>query len=263
MANGSLSLPPVGLGTMGLDGSTGAETVTTALGLGYRHLDTARIYDNEGVVGDGLAASAVPREDVTLATKLWVDDLAPAERLRESVAESLDRLGVDAIDLLYVHRPRGAYDPETTLPALDELVADRTVGAVGLSNFTLEELETASETLHAPIGAHQTEYHPLYRRPELVEHAREGGYPLVAYSPLAGGGVFDVPELKRIAEKHGVTPAAVSIAWLTAIGGVVTVPKASSRAHLEANLAAAELELDPEDVEAIESIDREEELFPE
>jgi 2,5-diketo-D-gluconate reductase B len=248
---------------MGLDGPDGVETVTTALDLGYRHLDTARIYDNESVVGDGLAAASVPREDVTLATKVWVDDLAPAERLRESVAASLDRLGVDAVDLLYVHRPRGAYDPGTTLPVLDALVAEGTAGAVGVSNFTVAELETARETLDVPIGAHQTEYHPLFRRPALVEHARECGYPLVAYSPLAGGEVFDVPELRRIAEKHGTTPAAVSIAWLVAVDGVVTVPKASSRAHLEANLAAAELELDPEDVDAIESIEREEELFPE
>ncbi|MFC6726553.1 aldo/keto reductase, partial [Halobium palmae] len=94
-------------------------------------------------------------------------------------------------------------------------------------------------------------------------HAREHGYPLVAYSPLAGGRVFDVPELTRIAEKHDATEAAVSIAWLVGIDGVVTVPKASSRAHLEANLAAADLDLDGEDVAAIEAIGREEELYPE
>ncbi|MFC4357447.1 aldo/keto reductase [Halobium salinum] len=256
-------LPPVGLGTMGLDGPTGADAVATALDLGYRHLDTAQIYDNESVVGDGLAASSVPREDVLLATKVWADSLSPATTLRESVEASLDRLGVDAVDLLYVHRPIETYDPEVTLPVLDEFVDDGRVGAVGVSNFTVEELDEVRELLDSPLGAHQTEYHPLFQRPKLVEHAREGGYPLVAYSPLAGGRVFDVPELTDVAEKHDTTEAAVSIAWLAGLDVVVTIPKASSRAHLEANLAAAELELDDEDVAAIEAIDREEELFPE
>lgn len=256
-------LPPVGLGTMGLDGPEGVDSVTTALDLGYRHLDTAQIYDNESVVGDGLAAASTPREEVVLATKVWADTLSPADTLRESIEGSLDRLGVDAVDLLYVHRPIETYDPETTLPVLDEFVADGRVGAVALSNFTVEELDEAAAILDSPIGAHQTEYHPLFQRPALVKHACEGAYPLVAYSPLAGGKVFDVPVLTDIAEKHDTTEAAVSIAWLAGLEGVVTIPKASSRAHLAANLAAADLELDAEDAAAIEAIDREEELYPE
>jgi 2,5-diketo-D-gluconate reductase B len=258
--DGPLALPHVGLGTMGIDDPT---TVETALDVGYRHLDTAQVYGNEAVVGEGLAASPVDRDQVVVATKLWTDGLAP-DAVAGSARESRDRLGVDAIDLLYVHRPRGGYDPAGTLPAMAQLVDDGVVRHLGVSNFTLDRLATAREQLGGvPIAAHQTEYHPLFQRPGLVADAREHGYTVVAYSPLAGGRVFDLPELTRIAEKHGTSQAAVSIAWLAGMEGVVTVPKASSRAHLEGNLAAGELELDDEDVAAIEGIEREEELFPE
>lgn len=255
-------LPPVGLGTMGIDD---AEVVTRALDVGYRHLDTAQIYDNEAVVGDGLAAGDVAREDVTLATKLWVDDLA-ADRVRASTAESLARLGVDAVDLSYVHRPRGGYDPETTLPALANLVDDGLVGGVAVSNFTETQLATAAEVLAAHggrIAAHQTEYHPLFQRPGLVTHARDHDYPLVAYSPLAGGRAGEIPEVVAVADRYGTTPEAVCLAWLTAKDGVVTVPKASSVDHLRANLAATDLALDDDATARIDGIDREEELFPE
>ncbi|WP_255195329.1 aldo/keto reductase [Halorarius litoreus] len=254
-----MHLPPVGLGTMGIDDPT---VVETALDVGYRHLDTAQIYENEQVVGDGLAASDVSRDEVPVATKLWVDDLG-ADRVRASTEESLARLGLDRVDLLYVHRPRDTYDPATTLPALDDLVSAGLVDNVGLSNFTVDQLATAREYLDAPIAAHQVERHPLFHEEALLADAREHGYPLVAYSPLAGGRVRDFPEVQAVAERHDTTPEAVAIAWLVGTDGVVTVPKATSRRHLEANLAAADLELPDADRAAIESIERVEELFPE
>ncbi|MFC6786376.1 aldo/keto reductase [Halobaculum halobium] len=262
----TLPLPAVGLGTMGLDGDEGAAAVETALEVGYRHLDTAQVYENEATVGAGLAAAVeadiVVRDDVTVATKTWIDRLDP-EDVRPSTAASLDRLGLDAVDLLYVHRPRGGYDPKDTLAAYDALVADGLVGHVGVSNFELDQLDEAIRLLDAPLAAHQTEYHPLFRRPALREHAVEHDYLLVAYSPLAGGRVSEVEAVRAVAEKHDTTPEAVSIAWLTDKAGVVTIPKASSERHLRANLAAADLDLDAEDRERIDGIDREEELFPE
>jgi 2,5-diketo-D-gluconate reductase B len=112
-------------------------------------------------------------------------------------------------------------------------------------------------------AAHQTEYHPLFQRPELVEHAQRHEYALVAYSPLAQGRVSEVDTVVRIAEHHDTTPAAVSIAWLLSKENVAVIPKASSRSHLRANLAAAGLNLTPEECDAIDNIDREVELFPE
>ncbi|EMA64717.1 aldo/keto reductase [Halorubrum lipolyticum] len=254
-----MNLPPVGLGTMGIDDP---DAVETALSLGYRHLDTARIYGNEAVVGDGLAASDADRDAVTVATKLWVDDLG-AEDAGPTARESAELLGVEALDLLYVHRPRGAYDPETTLPALDRLVDEGVVREVGVSNFEPDQLDRAIDALDAPLAAHQTELHPLFYRPELLEHAREHGYTVVAYSPLAGGRVSEIDAVVEVAEAHDVAPETVAIAWATAKEPVVTIPKASSERHLRANLAAADLDLTPDEIAAIDAVERETELFPE
>ncbi|CQR54149.1 MULTISPECIES: aldo/keto reductase [Haloferax] len=255
------SLPRIGLGTMGLDTPGEAAAVTAALELGYRHVDTAQIYGNEAVVGDALAAADVPREDVTLATKVWADSLAPAD-VRRTTRESLDRLGVDYVDLLYVHRPIDTYDPEATLSAFDELVDDGLARGVGVSNFTVAEVDEALDLLDAPLVAHQTEYHPLFQRPELLDHAERHDYDVVAYSPLSGGRVRDVDEVVAVAESHGATPEAVSLAWL-AEKGLCPIPKASSERHLRANLDAVSLELDAADVATIDGIESEVELFPE
>lgn len=254
-----MDLPAVGLGTMGIEEPAPIET---ALELGYRHLDTAQIYGNEAVVGEAIARSDVPREELTVATKVWADSLAPAD-VRRTTEESLDRLGLEYVDLLYVHRPIETYDPGATLPAFDALREDGTIRGIGLSNFTRDDLEAAREVLDAPIAAHQVECHPLFQPDALLDHAREGGYPLVAYSPLAGGRVREVEAVVAVAEKHDATPEAVAIAWLAAKENVATIPKASSREHLEANLDALALALDDEDVRAIDGIERTEELFPE
>ena len=265
-----MHLPPVGLGTMGIDDP---ETVATALSLGYRHLDTARIYGNEAVVGEGLAAgldasdggdgdAAVSRDDVTVATKLWVDDLG-ADDVGPTARESADLLGVESLDLLYVHRPRGPYDPDETLPELDRLVDEGVVRGVGVSNFEPDQLDRAIDALDAPLAAHQTELHPLFYKPELLDHAREHGYTVVAYSPLAGGRVSEIDAVVEVAEAHDATPEAVAIAWATAKDPVVTIPKASSERHLRANLAAADLALTPDETAAIDAVEREQELFPE
>ena len=250
-----MDLPPVGLGTMGI---TDPDALRTALDVGYSHVDTAQIYDNESVVGDGLAAA--DPTDVTVATKLWTDGLA-ADAVRPSTASSLDRLGLDSVDLLYVHRPRGDYDPETTLPALEAVREAGLTRHVGLSNFDIEQLRTAAE--YVDIAAHQVEFHPYFGQQSLLEHAQRHDYPLVAYSPLAGGQVFEDPTIREVAEKHDTTPAAVAVAWVTSHDNVVTIPKASSRAHLAGNLAAADLDLDGDDIASIDAIEREEELFPE
>lgn len=254
-----MNLPPVGLGTMGIEEPT---TIAEALDVGYRHLDTAQIYNNEDVVGAGLAASSVSREKITVATKVWADSLG-SDDVVTTTHESCERLGVDRIDLLYVHRPIDTYEPATTLAAFDDLVDDGTVGAVGLSNFTVEQLQTARETLTSEIGAHQVEFHPLFWSDQLLADARTHDYPLVAYSPLAGGRVRENSVIGDIAAAHSTTPEAVSIAWLLSKQQVVTIPKASSREHLEANLAAAELSLTEAECRQIDEIEQTVELYPE
>ncbi|QLH76113.1 aldo/keto reductase [Halosimplex rubrum] len=251
------ALPRIGLGTYSDDDrGQWRDNVATALDEGYRHVDTAQDYDNETYVGEGIADAAVDREDVFVATKLAAGNLAYADVL-ETAAASRDRLGVDAIDLLYVHWPADSYDPDETLRALDELRDEGVVRHVGLSNFTPDLLDEARDSLDAPVAAHQVECHPLLQQDELRAYAREHDHWLVAYSPLAQGAVFDVPAVREVAEKHDATPATVSLAWLCSKDNVAVVPKASSREHMRQNVAARDLELDDEDIARIDDVERE------
>ncbi len=254
-----MTLPPVGLGTMGIDEPA---VVETALDVGYRHLDTAQIYGNEAVVGKAIAEQTIDRERLTIATKVWADSLSAAD-VQATTREGLDRLGLDRIDLLYVHRPIETYEPAETLGAFDALYEAGTIGAVGLSNFTIDELAVAKNHLTAPITAHQVEFHPLFWSPELLADAQQHDYQLVAYSPLSGGRVSELQPLVDIAERHETTPEAVAIGWLGSKDNVVTIPKASSRTHLEANLAARSLSLTDDDCRRIDSIEQTHELYPE
>ncbi len=252
-ANG---MPMLGLGTwQNEDPDQCVESVSTALEMGYHHIDTAQAYDNETSVGKGIRAAAVDREDVFLATKVWYDQL-DRDSVVESTRSSLDRLGVDTIDLLYAHWPAGSYDPEATLDGFAQLVDEGLIEHVGMSNFTPELLEEARSASDAPIFALQVECHPLLQQERLREYCDDAGIELVAYSPLARGAVFDAPEIEEIAQKHGVSEAQVSLAWLRE-HGVTAIPKATGPDHLRDNLASATLDLEEEDVRTIDAIDRE------
>jgi 2,5-diketo-D-gluconate reductase B len=246
----------LGLGTwQNTDPDACAESVRQALEMGYRHIDTAQAYDNEAAVGEGIARAGVDREDVFLATKVWTSNLAHDDVIY-TATQSLDELGVDYVDLLYVHWPADEYDPEDTLSAFDQLYDDGLVENVGVSNFEPRHLDEAQEILDAPLFANQVEMHPLLQQDDLVAYATENDVDLVAYSPLARGKVFDVPEIQAVAEKHDASPAQVSLAWLLQKEGVAAIPKASSEAHIRDNWGARDLQLDDEDVAKIEGIDQ-------
>jgi 2,5-diketo-D-gluconate reductase B len=252
-ANG---MPMLGLGTWeNTDPDACCNAVATALEMGYRHVDTAQIYGNESGVGDGIARADVDREDVFLATKVWIDNLAP-EDVRQTTEESLDRLGVDSVDLMYVHWPAREYDAEETLAAFNDLYDDGLIDRISISNFEPEQVAEAVEISDAPIFANQVELHPLLQQEELREACAEHDVEIVAYSPLARGGVFDVPELTEIAEKHDASKAQVSLAWLRE-KGVTAIPKATSEAHIRDNWESLGVALDGEDVATIDAIDRE------
>jgi len=247
-------IPDLGIGTAGLEPDACLESVTHALDVGYRHVDTAEMYENQAAVGDAIQASAVDRDDVFLATKISPENLA-YDDVREHADVCRERLGVDVIDLLYVHWPTSAYDPEETLRAFDELHDDGVIRNVGVSNFTPDMLDDARDHLHAPILAHQVECHPLLQQDELRAYARKHDHRLVAYSPLAKGAVFDAPELVDLAAKHDATPAQVSLAWLRELD-VAAIPRSSSPAHIDENYDARALELDDQDLARIDAIDR-------
>ncbi|GAA0655096.1 aldo/keto reductase [Salarchaeum japonicum] len=253
------SLSP-GLGTSGNDEfAQCAASVETALELGYRHIDTAQMYDNEAAVGEGVANADVDREDVFVATKIHPDNLAP-EDVRSTFAESLDRLGTDYADLLYVHWPMGAYDAEATLPVFDDLYEDGRVENVGVSNFSPDLLAEAVELLDAPVLANQFECHPFLQQEAWRAACEEHGVTPVAYCPIAQGEVVGHPVLESVADDHDATAAQVSLAWLDA-KGVVPIPKATGDPHLRENWHARDLDLADGEVARIDDIEREERLI--
>jgi 2,5-diketo-D-gluconate reductase B len=242
VAAGGARIPAIGLGTWQNTGAKCAETVETALELGYRHVDTAQAYDNERRVGEGLAASSVDREDVFLTTKLWRSNLRAGD-VHASVRDSLDRLGVDRVNLLLIHWPHPRVPIEETIGAMDDLVDDGLVSHVGVSNFTAAQVAAAVEATDHPIVTDQVLYHPYVDQTARLEACRDRGVALTAYSPLARGDVLDDPVLAEIGERCDKSAAQVSLRWLVQQDGVLAIPKATGRAHLAANLAVFDFEL--------------------
>jgi 2,5-diketo-D-gluconate reductase B len=258
-------IPSIGLGTWQNKEKEPCErAVEAALDAGYRHIDTAQVYGNERHVGDALAASDVPEDEVFVATKLWNNNLTYDESIKQDDAyigakRSLELLGVDAIDLLYVHWPAEDYG-EGTLEALDKLYDEGTIRNVGVSNFTPELVREAQRNLDAPLVANQVEMHPLLPQDEMLEFADDAGIDVVAYSPLGRGRALDLPEVQEVAAKHDATPAQVCIAW-SMERGAKPIPKSEGPDRIRENYGALDVSLDDEDVEKINDVDTRERLI--
>jgi diketogulonate reductase-like aldo/keto reductase len=228
------AVPRIGLGTWRLRGRACRDAVADALALGYRHVDTAAMYDNEEAVGAALRDSGVDREAVWLTTKVWHTDLEP-RRLRASAEESLRRLGVDRLDLLLVHWPGS---PDTNDRALDELVRLRDEGRIaelGVSNFPAGMLERA--IARAPVFCDQVEYHVHLGQERVRAVAGEHDVLVAAYRPLGGGrGVLDDPLVEEIARAHDRTPAQVALRWLVEQEGVCVLPRSADPGRRRENL---------------------------
>jgi diketogulonate reductase-like aldo/keto reductase len=244
-------IPKLGLGTWQNTGEPRAETVRTALELGYRHVDTAQAYDNHAAVREGFAASSVDREDVFLTTKVWRSNLR-AEAVRDSVRESLDELGVDYVDLLLIHWPHPRVPVGETLTAMADLREQGLVKHLGVSNFTRSQLREAMAVADAPIVADQVLYHPYKDQSALKAFCAHDGVALTAYSPLARGSVLDDEVLATVGDRYDRSAAQVALRWLVQQEGVVAIPKSTSREHLRENLAVFEFSLTDAEMERIE-----------
>jgi 2,5-diketo-D-gluconate reductase B len=254
-------MPMFGLGTYDMDDHDECvESVRTAIEMGYRHVDTAEGYHNEEAVGDAIAEADVDREELFVATKISPENL-DYDQVLTNAEESLERLGLDYVDLLYVHWPTGEYDPTDTLAAFAELRQEGMVEEIGVSNFTVDLLEEAVEVSEEPIFANQVEMHPLLPQTELQQFCAQDDVDveLVAYSPIARREVTDVDELQEIADQHDATPFQVSLAWLRE-KGATAIPKATSWDHLQENWLSLDVELDEEAIERIDDIDERERL---
>ena len=246
-----VTLPSLGFGTWQVEGDAAREGVLDALELGYRHIDTARMYDNETEVGRGIAESAVPREEIWLTTKVWMDDAAPDD-VRRSAEGSLERLGVDRVDLLLLHWPNATVPLADTMNAFVGLREDGLIREFGVSNFPSALLREAAEL--APVFTNQVEYHAYLPVDEIKAVCDEHDILLTAYSPFAHGKLLDDPVLADIAADRGVTPGQVALAWLLEQPRVCTIPKASSRDRRMENLAALSVELSDGERERISAL---------
>ncbi|WP_419307955.1 2,5-didehydrogluconate reductase DkgB [Chromohalobacter israelensis] len=257
MATQRTVLPRIGLGTFRLKDQDVIDSVISALSLGYRHIDTAQFYGNERAVGEALAQSHVPREEVFLTTKVWWDQLQP-QALLDSLEESRRQLGVDYIDLALVHWP----SPDDEVPMADYIGAlnqAREQGLtrdIGVSNFTVAQIDRA---LSVPGGEHlitnQIEVHPYLANRKVVAHCQDKGLQVTGYMPLAVGKVMDDPVLQAIAEAHEATPAQIALAWVAA-RDIVVIPSSTKPAHQQSNLEAMRITLSAEEMARIDALDR-------
>jgi 2,5-diketo-D-gluconate reductase B len=227
-------IPLIGLGTWNLRGSSCVRMVEQALLLGYRHVDTAEMYDNEREVGEGLRASGLARGEVFITTKIWPSHFAPRE-LERAAKESLTRLQLAEVDLLLLHWPNPQIPLRETLGALSQVKRMGLARHIGVSNFTVALIDEAA-LAEEPLICNQVEVHPFIDQSKVIAACRRQGMATVAYSPVARGGVKSDKLLARIAKAHGKSAAQVSLRFLVQ-RGMVVIPRTSRVERLSENLA--------------------------
>ncbi|MSP32422.1 MAG: aldo/keto reductase [Pseudolabrys sp.] len=247
------SIPIVGLGTWALSGRDCARLVEQAIRLGYRHIDTAQMYDNEADVGEGVQASGL-RAEVMVTTKVQPTLLAPAD-LERSVKQSLVKLRLETIDLLLIHWPNPRVPLAETLGAMAKMKREGYARQIGVSNFTVALLGEANKLSSEPLVCNQVECHPFLDQDKVIAACRKAGMAVVAYSPIARGGAKGDKLLERIGKAHGKTAAQVCLRWLTQ-QGIVVIPRTSKVERLEENLANVEFDLADAEMKEIAGLAR-------
>ena len=228
-------IPLAGLGTWDLRGRTCARVVEQALRLGYRHIDTAEMYDNEREMGEGLRASGVPRNEVFVTTKVWPSHFAPRELLR-AAKDSLVKLRLSEVDLLLLHWPNPQVPLSETLGALCQVKEAGMARHIGVSNFNIALLDEAVALSAEPLVCNQFEMHPFLDQSKLIAACRAKGMAVVAYSPIARGSAKNDAVLARIGQEHGKTAAQVCLRYLVQ-QDVVVIPRTSKIERLEENIS--------------------------
>ena len=256
----SAIIPPIGFGTWPLKDEVARDSVAMALDCGFRHIDTAQAYDNEKAVGEGVRASGLKREDVFLVTKVHFDNLAKSKFL-PSVRASLDQLKFDKVDLLLIHWP--PRDDALFDPAVDALCEAQGLGLtrhVGVSNFTSKLLRRAAKRAKVPLIANQVEFHPLIDQTKLLAAARELSITLEAYCVLGRGKVLGQPAIQQIAERRGLSEAAIILRWVMQ-KGLVPLVQTTKRKNAEGNLAALDFTLSEVEMNSIAPLNARNERF--
>jgi len=251
-------IPALGFGTFRMKGDECTQAVENALKVGYRHLDTAEIYENEKAVGDGIRAVGIDRKDLFITTKAWMDDMSP-NGLRKSLAQSLRDLGIDYVDLWLIHWPNPAFEVEEILATMAKEVDAGVVRHLGVSNFPVALFERAAKA--APVVCNQVEYHPYLAQTKVIDAARKHDALVMAYAPLGIGKCHADETMAGIGSKYGKTATQVTLRWFMQQPGVGAIPKASSYDHAKENFEIFDFELSSEDMAAIHGLARAERMI--
>lgn len=261
MLNNGTSIPCVGYGTWQMpDDTVGYKAVRAALDAGYRHIDTAAVYGNEETVGRAIKDSGIPRKELFVTTKLWNGDHG-YERTMAAFKQSLEKLGLDYVDLYLIHWPNPPQFRDdwqsvntSTWKAMEVLHRTGKARAIGVSNFRIHHLESLLSSVEVVPAVNQIRLCPGDTPVELLDYCTEHEILLEAYSPLGTGKVFDVPELSAIALKHDTTVAKVALRW-SLQRGFLPLPKSVTPERILANADLFDLELDEQDMAVIDHLD--------
>ena len=251
-----MTLPAFGVGTFRLQGRTVLDSLGHALDVGYRAIDTAQIYDNEAEVGQALAESGVPRDEVFLTTKIWTANYRK-DALISSLRASLDKLRTDVVDLTLIHwpAPNGPVPLEEFMEALAEARSQGLTRQIGISNFSVALTRRAIDVVgKGVIATNQIELSPFLQNRTLTRYLMEQAIPVTSYMTLAYGKALQDPVIQQIAKRNAATPAQVVLAWALQQGYAV-IPSSTRKEHLQGNLQARTLNLGAEDMAAIQALD--------
>lgn len=245
-----VSIPKLGLGTWMLRDADCVQAVRYALDAGYRHIDTAQIYENEEAVGEGMKQSGVGRVDVFLTTKIWRDNVS-AGRMAASLDESLRKLQTDYVDMLLIHWPVEDVPFDEQMHALQRLQEKGKARLIGVSNFTTRHLSECVEKIGAPLSTNQVEYHPYLSQKPVLDFLNRHDMFLTAYSPLGRSKLSGDTTLRAIASQHQKSVGQVILRWHMQQPEVVAIPKSGTPAHIAANIDIFDFELSDEEMQTI------------
>jgi len=249
------SMPVVGLGTWDLRGETCVRCVAEAIATGYRHIDTAALYDNEDQVGEGIRAAGLARDALFITTKCGPPHLDDAS-FKSSIERSLKRIGVDQVDLVLIHWADKTLSVTEQIATLNAIKRNGWTRHIGVSNFTPRLLAEAWATTTEPLVTNQCEYHPYLNQDALIAACREAGMIFTAYAPLGLRLVLDDPVIGEIAQRRGFTPAQIVLRWEIQHDQMVTIPRSANPDHIRANFDIFGFSLDDDDMAAISALSR-------
>ncbi len=253
-ANGA-NMPALGFGTWDLEGDVARKNVASAIGMGYRHIDTAFVYNNETEVGQGIRDSKVPRDSIFLTTKIWSDYLAEGD-LQSHAEQSLKRLGTDYVDLLLIHWPNPSIPLEQSIRALQDVQAKGLARHIGVSNFTVALMREAVEKLGAKLACNQVEYHPYLNQKPVLDFIRKNNMALTAYSPMSRGRSADDTLINDIAARYKKSARQVVLRWLVQQPGVAAIPKSRNPDHQRDNFNVFDFALTDTEMQAMANLAR-------